>query len=118
MIQKFCNILLVCAILQRVYHVSQAVEAVKAIRWDWYNHGSWGADMSGISSLCDLKVAQMNIRLRLNREVMLYEFEPDPNAEEATKNIYCAKAEGAFDHDTVTRYEVPSIRFQTFCIGI
>ena len=35
---------------------------------------------------------------------MLYEFELGCNAAEATKNICCAKSEGADDYSTVTRW--------------
>ena len=35
---------------------------------------------------------------------MLYEFEMDHNAAEATKNICCGKGEGAVDHNAVTRW--------------
>ena len=52
---------------------------------------------------CDLKAMQMNVQRRPIRQFMLYEFEVDHSATEATKNIYCAKREGAVDISTVTK---------------
>ena len=51
----------------------------------------------------------MNVQHSLIQELMLYEFEMDHNAAEVTKNICCAKSEGAIDHDSV------SSGFKKFC---
>ena len=55
-------------------------------------------------SMCDLKVTQMNVQHILIWKLMLYEFERGYNVAEATKNVCCAKGEGAIDHSTVTRW--------------
>ena len=46
----------------------------------------------------------MNVQRNLIQELMIYEFEPDHNAMEETKNICCAKDESAVNHRTVTRW--------------
>ena len=55
-------------------------------------------------SMCDLKVAQMNMQHSLIWELTLYEFKLSHKAVEATKNIHCEKGESVFDHITVTRW--------------
>ena len=55
-----------------------------------------------LHSMCDLKAAQINVQRCLIWELMPYEFELVHNTVEATKNICCAKGEGAVDHRTVT----------------
>ena len=37
-------------------------------------------------------------------ELMIYEFKLDYNTTETTKNICCARGEGAVDHSIVTRW--------------
>ena len=62
--------------------------------------------------VCDyLKADHMNVQHSLIQELMVYEFEMDHNTAEATKNICCAKGEGAIDHDSV------SSGFKKFCSG-
>ena len=51
----------------------------------------------GIASLSDLKATQMNMQYSLIWELMLYEFELNYNAVEATKSICCVKGEDAVD---------------------
>ena len=46
----------------------------------------------------------MNMQCSLIMEVMLYEFELGYNASKATKNICCAKDEGAVNHNTVNKW--------------
>ena len=52
----------------------------------------------------DLKTAQINMLCCLIQELMIYEFELGHNATEATKNICCAKGDGAVDHSIETRW--------------
>ena len=52
--------------------------------------------------MCDLKAAQMNMQW----ELMVYEFKLGHDSVETTKNICCAKDEGAVDHC-----------YQKFCSG-
>ena len=42
---------------------------------------------------------------------MIYKFEQDCNALEATKNIFCMKGEDTVDYNTISR------RFKKFCLG-
>ena len=56
-----------------------------------------------IALLCDLKATQMNMQYSLIWDLMIYKFELGHKAMEATKNVCCAKDEGAVDHSTVTR---------------
>ena len=51
----------------------------------------------------DLKATQMSVQRSLIREIVLYEFEWGFNVAERTKNICCAKGEGAADRGTVSR---------------
>ena len=53
-------------------------------------------------SMCDLKAIQMNIQLSLIWEIILYKFKLGYNTQKTTKNIFCAKGEGAVDCSTVT----------------
>ena len=55
-----------------------------------------------LHSVCDLKVIKMNMCRGLNREITLYEFKLGHKIVDATKNIFCAKNEGAVDHSIVT----------------
>ena len=57
-----------------------------------------------LHSVCDLKVAQINVQHSLIQKLLLYELETDNYATEATKNICSAIGEGAVDQNTVTRY--------------
>ena len=52
----------------------------------------------------------MNVQCNLIQELMLYEIEMGHNDAEVTKNICCAKGEGAVDHSQVTRW------FKKFCL--
>ena len=45
----------------------------------------------------------MYVQRNLIQQVTLYEFKRGHNAADATKNICCAKDEGAVDHSTITR---------------
>ena len=45
----------------------------------------------------------MNVQIRIMQELMFYKFELGHNTTKTTKNIPCAKDEGAVDHSTVTR---------------
>ena len=60
-------------------------------------------------SVCELKVAPMNVQYRLIWKLIHYQFELGHNTTQPTKNIYCMKGEGAVDHSTVTRW------FKKFC---
>ena len=51
-----------------------------------------------------MKAAHINMQHNLTQELILYKFELDHNAAEATKNIRCAKREGTVDHITITRW--------------
>jgi len=55
-------------------------------------------------SVCDWKVAQINVQRSLIRKIMIYELEQNHNVLEATKSFCCAKGEGAVDHSTVNRW--------------
>ena len=55
-------------------------------------------------SLCDLKAAQMNEQCSLIQILMLYKFKMGHNSAKATKSIYYAKDEGAFDHCIITKW--------------
>ena len=54
--------------------------------------------------MCDLKTSQVNVRHCIIKEVMVYELELSHNAAEKNPNSYCAKDEGAVDHNTATRW--------------
>ena len=54
-------------------------------------------------SVCDLKDPQMNMRCSLIKELILCVW-TGPYCHKITKNICCAKGEGAVDHNTVTRW--------------
>ena len=51
-----------------------------------------------LSSVCDLKAAQMNVQRSLIRKLMFYEFEPRLNTAKATQNIFCAKGKDSAGH--------------------
>ena len=57
-----------------------------------------------LHSVCDLKAIQMNVQRSQNRELILYDFDLDDNATEATKNIGCTKGEGTIDDSRVTKW--------------
>ena len=61
--------------------------------------------------MCNLKSSQMNVQYSLIQELRLYKFELGHNTTESTKNICCAKDEGAIDHSAVTRW------FKKFYLG-
>ena len=46
----------------------------------------------------DLEIAQMNVQRNLIQVFIRYEFELGDNESKSTKNIGCAKGEGAVDH--------------------
>ena len=48
-----------------------------------------------LHSICDLKATQMNVPHSLIQKLMLYKFKLGQNTAETTKNICCAKCEGA-----------------------
>ena len=54
--------------------------------------------------MCNLKAVQTNVQRMLIWDLLLYEFELNHNAAEATKNICCAKGEGTVDNNTVIKY--------------
>ena len=54
-----------------------------------------------LHSVCDLKVAQMNVQCSLIWELMFCQFEQGQNTIEVTKNICCAKIE--VNPSTVTK---------------
>ena len=94
------NNILICACLQRVYHVPQAVQAVVS-----------SVIISGaqsccalLHSTCYLKATHMNGQCSLIQEGMLHKFYLGHNTVEATKNIFCVKSESTVDHITVTRW--------------
>ena len=55
-------------------------------------------------SVFELNASQMNVQRNQIQKLILYELELGNNAAEETKNIFCAKGEGAVDHNTVTRW--------------
>ena len=99
--QNFCNILVVHACLQLIYHVTKAVQTtvvgsivVVGVLTHW----------ALLHCVCDLKVTQMNVQLNLIWKLMIHKFELDHNAAEATKNISDIKSEEAVDHRIVSRW--------------
>ena len=82
----FSNVLL-HNILQRVYHVIEAVQAVEG------NRCVVGVLICSalFHSVCDLKAAQLNKQHSWIRKFLLCEFELSHNGAELTKNISCAK---------------------------
>ena len=93
----------VCASLLCTYHMTEAGSIVLV-----------GAltRCALLHSMCDLKATQMDIQRSLIRKIMLFEFELDQNAAEATKNICCAKGEYAVDHSVVRRCSRNSLELQ------
>ena len=83
--RKFCNIL-VHASLRCVYQVTKTVQAVlgSIVVVDTLTR------CAVLHSVCDLKVAEMNMQWSLIRELKLLEFEVGHNTWEATKNIHSA----------------------------
>ena len=92
--------------LQYVYHVTEAIQAIEG------THAVVGSIVivdalmfyALLHFMYDLKATQINVQCSLIWELMLYEFELDPNAAEATKNICCAKDGGTVDNSRVTRW--------------
>ena len=93
MSQKFCNILVVRACLQRVYHVTEAVQAVVEILSDWQYRGSWCADPMCIK-LLRVPFSKRTDQ-RIIREFTFYEIELVHNAMKAIKNICSVKRDDA-----------------------
>ena len=62
-----------------------------------------------LHSMCDLKTARMNTH-QLIQKLMLYKFELGHNVTEPTKNICCARREGAVNHSSITRW------FEKLCL--
>ena len=79
--QGFCNIyMLFC----NAYQVTEAVQAVEGTCYSVLTQAL-------LHSMCDLKIAQMNLKYSLIQELLPYEFKLGHNAAETTKNIYCVK---------------------------
>ena len=59
-----------------------------------------------LHSVCNFKATQMNVQHSLIQQPMLYEFKLGRNTTEATKNICCARDDGAVDPGTINSWLV------------
>ena len=56
-----------------------------------------------LHSICDLKVALINVQHCLIWELLIYDLKLGHNVMEITKNISCVKGDGTLDHKTINQ---------------
>ena len=90
---------MVCTSLLHIYHITKAIQAMKIptgvgsiMAVDTLTHCAL------FHSVCDLKVALMNMQRSLIWELMLYEFELGYNAAEVIKDICYPKGKSSVNH--------------------
>ena len=92
---KFCY-------AQRVYYVTQAVQAMEKVPAVVGSIVTAGALIccALFHSVCDLKATLVSVQHVLSQEFILYGFELVHHAMDTTKKICSAKSEGSVDHCT------------------